>query len=65
MPASRPALVAAPVVRPVPPPPPVAPAASDVEYPTGKSKGGLIAVVVVLVALVGAAGAYFGGVIPH
>jgi eukaryotic-like serine/threonine-protein kinase len=38
---------------------------ADVEYPTGKSKSGLIAVIVVLVAIVGAAGAYFGGVIPH
>jgi serine/threonine-protein kinase len=63
-----------------PPPPPVPPAArpsapappapvalpsADVEYPTGKSKSGLIALFVVLVAIAGAAGAYFGGVIPH
>ncbi|MEO7033828.1 MAG: serine/threonine-protein kinase [Polyangiaceae bacterium] len=62
MPASRPPMAAAPVPRPLPPP---APAAPDVEYPTGKSKGGLIAVVVLLVAIAGAAGAYFSGVIPH
>jgi len=41
------------------------PSSSDVEYPTGKRKGGLVAVIVVLVAIVGAAGAYFAGVIPH
>jgi eukaryotic-like serine/threonine-protein kinase len=44
---------------------PLAAASADIEYPTGKNKGGLIAVIVVLVAIVGAAGAYFGGVIPH
>ncbi|MEI9941313.1 MAG: protein kinase [Pseudomonadota bacterium] len=37
----------------------------DVEYPKGKSKGGLIAVIVVLVAIVGAAGAYFASAAPH
>ncbi|MEO8903636.1 MAG: serine/threonine-protein kinase [Polyangiaceae bacterium] len=62
MPASRPPMPAAPVPRPLPPPAPVVP---DAAYPTGKSKGGLIAVVVLLVAIAGAAGAYFGGVIPH
>jgi hypothetical protein len=36
-----------------------------VEYPKSKSRGGLIAVIVLLVAVAGAAGAYFGGVIPH
>ncbi|HYP74554.1 MAG TPA: serine/threonine-protein kinase [Polyangiaceae bacterium] len=43
----------------------VADLSPDVEYPSGKSKRGVIAVIVVLVAVVGAAGAYFGGVIPH
>ena len=57
--------VVAPPPRPAPPAPPIALPVEDVEYPTGKSKGGLIAVIVVLVAIVGAAGAYFGGVIPH
>jgi eukaryotic-like serine/threonine-protein kinase len=47
------------------PAPPLAASSADVEYPTGKGKGGLIAAIVVLVAIVGAAGAYFGGVIPH
>jgi len=52
--------------QPQPQPPPRRPVSSgDVEYPTGKSKRGMIAVIVVLVAVVGAAGAYFGGVIPH
>jgi hypothetical protein len=50
---------------PATPAPPIAASSADVEYPTGKSKGGLIAAIVVLVAIVGAAGAYFGGVIPH
>jgi eukaryotic-like serine/threonine-protein kinase len=50
---------------PATPAPPIATSSDDVEYPTGKSKRGLIAAIVVLVALVGAAGAYFGGVIPH
>jgi serine/threonine-protein kinase len=64
MPAPRPA-IAAPLPRPLPPPPQIAAPAPEVGYPTGKSKSGLIAVVVLLVALAGAAGAYFGGVIPH
>jgi len=38
---------------------------ADIEYPRAKSKGGLVAVIVVLVAIVGVASAYFGGVIPH
>jgi serine/threonine-protein kinase len=59
------ALAVAPPPRPAPLPAAVALATADVEYPTGKSKGGMIAVIVVLVAIVGAAGAYFGGVIPH
>ena len=42
-------------------PRPVARADGEVEYPTGKSKRGMIAAIVVLVAIVGAAGAYFGG----
>ncbi|HKO50939.1 MAG TPA: protein kinase [Polyangiaceae bacterium] len=46
-------------------PRPAAQSSADVEYPRGKSKGGLIAVIVLVVAVVGAAGAYFGGVIPH
>jgi serine/threonine protein kinase len=62
------------VPAPAPLPRPVAPAAAaplvlpsddDDEYPKSKGKGGLIAVIVLLVAAVGAAGAYFGGVIPH
>ena len=47
------------------PVPTLAESRADVEYPTGKSKRGLIAMVVVLVAIASAAGAYFGGVIPH
>jgi hypothetical protein len=46
-------------------PPPAALPIAEVEYPTGKSKSGLIAMVVLLVAVAGVAGAYFGGVIPH
>lgn len=45
--------------------PMVASSSADVEYPKSKSKGGLIAVIVVLIAIVGAAGAYLGGAIPH
>ncbi|MES1174325.1 MAG: serine/threonine-protein kinase [Myxococcales bacterium] len=58
---------AAPPPRPVAPTPPIAAPtpSADVEYPTGKGKGGLIAVIVLLVAVAGVAGAYFGGVIPH
>jgi len=44
---------------------PAAPSSADVEYPAPKRKTGMIAVIVLLVAAVGAAGAYFGGVIPH
>lgn len=67
MPRSAPVAVPAPAPRmqPAALPIPRAPSSADVEYPTGKSKHGWIAVVVVLVAIVGAAGAYFGGVIPH
>ncbi|MEO6599533.1 MAG: serine/threonine-protein kinase [Polyangiaceae bacterium] len=71
MPNRAPVNVAAPPLRtpprPVAPTPPVvvAPPLADLEYPTGKSKRGVIALVVFLVAVVGAAGAYFGGVIPH
>ena len=36
-------------VRAPPPPRAVRPPSADVEYPTGKSKGGLIAVIVLLV----------------
>jgi len=66
---ARPVVVpaAAPLPRPVAQPaaaPLVLPADDD-EYPKSKGKGGLIAVIVLLVAIVGAAGAYFGGVIPH
>jgi eukaryotic-like serine/threonine-protein kinase len=56
---------AAAMPRPMPRPPPVVAVVADVEYPTGKSKNGLIAVVVLLVAIAGAVGAYVGGVIPH
>jgi len=60
---------AAPLPRPVAPAaagaPLVLPSDDDDEYPKSKGKGGVIAVVVLLVAIVGAAGAYFGGVIPH
>jgi serine/threonine-protein kinase len=57
-----PALRSAPKPAPAPPLPVAAPVA-DVEYPKGR--GGLIAIVVLLVVIAGAAGAYFGGVIPH
>jgi len=67
------------VPAPAPLPRPVAPSApapqraapialpddDDFELPKSKGKGGMIAVIVLLVAIVGAAGAYFGGVIPH
>jgi len=43
----------------------IAESSADLEYPTGKSKNRMIAMIVVLVAIAGAAGAYFGGVIPH
>ena len=62
-PMPKPLPAVAPPPRPVPAP--VALPTADIEYPTGKSKGPMIAVIVVLVAIVGAAGAYFGGVIPH
>ena len=62
---AAPQQVQAPLPAPQLPPRRAAVSSGDVEYPTGKSKGGMIAVVVVIVALVGAAGAYFGGVIPH
>jgi len=67
---ARPVVVPAPapLPRPVPPAaaaPLVLPSDDDDEYPKSKGKGGLIAVIVLLVAAVGAAGAYFGGVIPH
>jgi len=76
-PASRPVPMPQPAPRPQPRPPaqaqaqlppPARPAAlssGDVEYPKGKSKSGMIAMIVLLVTVVGAAGAYFGGVIPH
>ena len=57
-PPPRPAQPVAPVVVPISP-------TADVEYPAAKGKGGLIAIIVVLIAVAGAAGAYFGGVIPH
>ena len=56
---------AAAMPRPMPRPAPAVAVVADVEYPTGKSKNGLIAVVVLLVAIAGAVGAYVGGVIPH
>jgi eukaryotic-like serine/threonine-protein kinase len=71
LPAAEPPAQPKPLSRPQPPAPQLPPARlaaeslGDLEYPSGKSKGGLIAVVVVLLAVVGAAGAYFGGVIPH
>jgi len=46
-------------------PRPAAQSSADIEYPGGKRKSGVIAVVVLVVAIVGAAGAYFGGLIPH
>src|SRR6185369_3843431 len=46
-------------------PRPVAPSDGDVEYPAGKSKRGMIAAIVVVVAILGAVGAYLGGAIPH
>jgi serine/threonine-protein kinase len=58
----------APLPRPLAAPaaaPLVLPADDDDGYPKSKGKGGVIAVVLLLVAIVGAAGAYFGGVIPH
>jgi hypothetical protein len=77
MPRSRPPLVVAPPApRPVPvaqppaqspqsrPAPPRAPSSGDIEYPAAKNKG-LIAVILVVVALASAAGAYFGGVFTH
>ncbi len=58
--ASRPSMaMGVPAARPGPP------AVDAVEYPTGKSKNGVVAVVVVLIAIAGAIGAYVGGVIPH
>ncbi len=63
MPNRPPVNVVAPKARPAAPVPVAAPAA-EVEYPASKSKAGLIAVIVVLLAVAGAAGAYFGGVIP-
>ena len=63
MPVPAPVIAAPP--RPALPVPPAPVPSADVEYPTGKGKGGTIAVIVLLVAIVGAAGAYFGGVIPH
>ncbi len=67
---ARPVIIPAnaPLPRPVALPaaaPLVLPSDDDDEYPKSKGKGGVIAVVVLLVAIVGAAGAYFGGVIPH
>jgi eukaryotic-like serine/threonine-protein kinase len=67
---ARPLLIPAdaPLPRPVAltaPAPLVLPSDDDDEYPKSKGKGGVIAFVVLLVAIVGAAGAYFGGVIPH
>jgi eukaryotic-like serine/threonine-protein kinase len=41
------------------------PSVPDDEYPRSKGKGGVITVIVLLLAIVGAAGAYFGGLIPH
>jgi len=57
--------VQAPLPAPQLPPRRAAVSSGDVEYPTGKSKSGMIAVIVFVVAILGAAGAYFGGVIPH
>jgi eukaryotic-like serine/threonine-protein kinase len=37
----------------------------DIEYPGGKSKRGMIAAIAVAVVILGAVGAYLGGVIPH
>jgi serine/threonine-protein kinase len=59
---------AAPLPRPIAPQvaaPQMLPSDDEDEYPKPKGKGGVIAIVVLLVAIVGAAGAYFGGVIPH
>jgi tRNA A-37 threonylcarbamoyl transferase component Bud32 len=58
-------IVPAPRPLPQPAPPSAALPVADDEYPLGKSKSGLIAMVVLLVAVAGVAGAYFGGVIPH
>jgi serine/threonine-protein kinase len=78
MPNRAPTPLAAPLPRPLPPQPvapqpaprsaqhvPVVAPTADVEYPAGQSKKGMIAAIVLLVAIAGAAGAYFGGVIPH
>jgi eukaryotic-like serine/threonine-protein kinase len=75
VPAQRPVAPApapAPAPRPAPAPAPrpalpvvVTEATTDIEYPAGKSKKGVITVAVLLVALLGAAAAYFGGAIPH
>src|SRR6188768_1096391 len=46
-------------------PRPAAQSSADIEYPGGKRESGVIAVVVLVVAIVGAAGAYFGGLNPH
>jgi len=46
-------------------PRPLAQSDGDVEYPAGKSKRGMIAAIVVVVAILGAVGAYLGGAIPH
>ncbi|HET7540245.1 MAG TPA: serine/threonine-protein kinase [Polyangiaceae bacterium] len=51
--------------QPLTPARPVAESSGEIAYPGAKRKNGMIAVIVVLVALVGVAGAYFGGVIPH
>jgi eukaryotic-like serine/threonine-protein kinase len=65
MPNRPPVPLAARAPRPAPPVAVTPPAAADAEYPTGKGKGGTIAAIVLLVAIAGAAGAYFGGIIPH
>jgi serine/threonine protein kinase len=65
MPNRVPVPIPAPAPRPAPPAAVTPPSAIDVEYPTGKGKGRTIAVIALLVAIVGAAGAYFAGVIPH
>ena len=62
-PAPRPASV--PQVLPQASARPLAPSSSELEYPTGKSKSGLIVAIVLLIAVVGAVAAYYGGVIPH
>ncbi len=58
----------APLPRQAPPaaaPAPLVLPTDDLEYPKSKGKGGMIAIVVLLIAVIGAAGAWFGGVIPH